>query len=91
MALWWLEEGSANGFHFDQAALDFQVARHTLAFSPFDLEFQGLPSEVKERFLWRAIIIMHDHPLVSCNHLICGNYQLAQEEEEEDGEGSSSQ
>jgi len=47
MALWWLEEGSANGFHFDQAALDFQ----------------GLPSEVKERFLWRAIIIMHDHPL----------------------------
>ena len=26
MALWWLEEGSTTGFHFDQAALDFQVA-----------------------------------------------------------------
>ena len=32
-------------------------------------EEQGgtLPAEVKERFLWRAIIIMHSHPLVSCN------------------------
>ena len=26
MALWWLEEGSTTGFHFDQAALNFQVA-----------------------------------------------------------------
>jgi len=59
MALWWLEEGSTNGFHFDQAATSFQ----------------GLPSEVKERFLWRAILIMHNHPL----------------EEENNGEESGSQ
>ena len=72
MALWWLEEGSTNGFHFDQAALDFQVPRPTLAFTSFDLELQGLPSEVKERFLWRAIIIMANHPLVSRNDLNLG-------------------
>ena len=72
MALWWLEEGSTNGFHFDQAALDFQVPPPSLAFTPFHLELQGLPSEVKERFLWRAILIMHHHPLVSCNNLIEG-------------------
>ena len=70
MALWWLEEGSTNGFHFDQAAIVFQVPQPTLAFTPFDLELQGLPSEVKERFLHRAILIMHYHPLVSCNNLI---------------------
>ena len=71
MALWWLEEGSTNGFHFDQAATNFQVvALLRLAFTMFDLELQGLPSEVKERFLWRAILIMHNHPLVSCNELI---------------------
>ena len=71
MALWWLEEGSTNGFHFDQAATNFRVvALLRLAFTMFDLELQGLPSEVKERFLWRAILIMHNHPLVSCNELI---------------------
>ena len=71
MALWWLEEGSTNGFHFDQAATNFQVvALLRLAFTMFDLELQGLPSEVKERFLWRASLIMHNHPLVSCNTLI---------------------
>merc|ERR1719365_514405 len=59
MALWWLEEGSTNGYHFDQAAL----------------HFAELPSEVKERFLWRAILLMANHPL----------------EEEEDGVGRSSQ
>ena len=25
---------------------------------------QGLPTEVKERFLWRAIVIKANHPLV---------------------------
>merc|ERR1712037_632497 len=43
IALWWLEEGSNNGVHFDLAGLTFQA----------------LPSEVKERFLWRAILITH--------------------------------
>ena len=36
-----------------------------LAFTLFDLDLQGLPSEVKEEFLWRAILIMHNYPLVS--------------------------
>ena len=73
MALWWLEEGSTNGFHFNcpVTVTNFQVvALLRLAFTMFDLELQGLPSEVKERFLWRAILIMHNHPLVSCNELI---------------------
>ena len=72
MALWWLEEDSTNGFHFDQAAANnFQVVPPLrLDFTLFDLDLQGLPSEVKERFLWRAILIMHNHPLVSCNTLI---------------------
>ena len=69
MALWWLEEGSTNGFHFDQAALTFQVPPEACKLYTFHLELQGLPSEVKERFLWRAIVIMHTHPLVSSNHL----------------------
>ena len=64
MALWWLEEGSTNGYHFDQAALHFTVTPE-LAFTSFDLELQELPSEVKERFLWRAILLMANHPLVS--------------------------
>ena len=68
MALWWLEEDSTNGFHFDQAAANFQVV--PLLRLGFDLDSQGLPSEVKERLLWRAILIMHNHPLVSCNTLI---------------------
>ena len=76
MALWWLEEGSTNGFHFDQAATSFQVVPlFRLAFTMFDLVLQGLPSEVKERFLWRAILIMHNHPLVSCNELIRRSYK----------------
>ena len=25
IALWWLEEGSKNGFHFDQAVVNFEV------------------------------------------------------------------
>ena len=71
MALWWLEEDSTNGFHFDQAAANFQVVPLLrLAFTLFHLDLQELPSEVKERFLWRAILIMHNHPLVSCNELV---------------------
>ena len=73
MALWWLEEGSTNGFHFNcpVTVTNFQVvALLRLAFTMFDLELQGLPSEVMDRFLWRAFLIMHNHPLVSCNELI---------------------
>ena len=67
MALWWFEAG----FLLDQAATSIQVvALIRLALTMFDLELQELPSEVKERFLWRAILIMHNHPLVSCNELI---------------------
>jgi len=46
-ALWWLEEGPNSGFHFDQAGVTFQ----------------GLPTEVKEGFLWRAIVTMANNPL----------------------------
>lgn len=47
-ALWWLEEGSSNtGFHFDQAAV----------------VFTELPTEVKEEYLRRAILLMDRNPM----------------------------
>jgi len=43
----WWLEEGSNKWHFDQAGVTFQ----------------GLPNEVKESFLWRAIVLMHNHPL----------------------------
>ena len=41
------------------------------ALKDFDTGLQALPTEVKEMFLWRAILIMaSQHPLVSCDHLL---------------------
>ena len=68
ITLWWFEEGSNSGIHFDQAGVTFQVL-YPPAFKDFYMVLQGLPTEVKERFLGRAILIMANHPLVSCDKL----------------------
>ena len=61
-ALWWLEEGSYNGLHFDQAFVAFMVLYNLIFSLPMivqTLDMQELPNEVKEEYLRRATLLMH--------------------------------
>jgi len=46
-ALYWLEEASNSGLHFDQAGVDYME----------------LPTEEKEGYLTRATLLMHNQPM----------------------------
>ena len=60
--------------HKEAVQVLFSVLRSVIIFKysvpSSNLVIEGLPAEVMERFLWRAYLIVHYHPLVSCNNLI---------------------
>ena len=93
--LWWLFEGSNNGFDIEHADVDFRVfilyyKMYIVGFENIDTGLQGLPTAVKVRFLQMADLIMANHPedrYVKCDHLLCSVDQRPmhpiQEEEDE--------